>query len=382
MAPTLALAHDYLTQKGGAERVVLSLAKAFPGSRLYTALYDAESTFPLPAETEVKTSFLDKIPAFKRNHRLAFLLYPLAFAALKAEADLVLCSSSGWAHGISASGLKVVYCYTPPRWLYLAHDYLKGMSFATKAADKIASPFLRAWDKRAARSCAAYIAVSSIVRKRIEDIYRVEPEVIHPPLTFAGSGPTQPVEQAGDEFFLTVARLLPYKNVDAVVAAFRQLPWRLVVVGDGPMAGRLEQIAPPNVVFIRNASDSQLRWLYSKCIGLVSAAFEDFGLTPLEAALFGKPAAVLRYGGHLDTVIEGRTGVFFDEPTPSSIAEALRQLAEASWKEEDLKRHAESFSEERFFAEIRRALERISGIRLPEGPFGQAEQRPPTTTVC
>jgi glycosyltransferase involved in cell wall biosynthesis len=151
-----------------------------------------------------------------------------------------------------------------------------------------------------------------------------------------------------------VSRLLPYKNVDAIVESFSKLPHeRLVVAGAGPAAAALAAMAGGNVQFLGEVDDATLRWLYQSCQGLLSASYEDFGLTPLEAAAHATPSAVLRWGGFLDTIIEGSTGVFFDEPTPDRIADAVRELGKVRWDQPSLVEHAQSFSTERFVARVR-----------------------------
>jgi glycosyltransferase involved in cell wall biosynthesis len=162
-------------------------------------------------------------------------------------------------------------------------------------------------------------------------------------------------------FVLCVSRLLPYKNVEAVTAAFRQLgDHRLVVVGSGPLAEQVLATAPANVTVLGTVSDAGLRWLYRSSIGLVAASYEDFGLTPVEAALFGKPTAALRWGGFLDTIVDGTTGVFFDEPEPELIARAVTRLTGSAWSAEALRAHAEQFSSERF---VRRITEVVADER-------------------
>jgi glycosyltransferase involved in cell wall biosynthesis len=148
--------------------------------------------------------------------------------------------------------------------------------------------------------------------------------------------------------------LLPYKNVDAVTEAFRELSdQQLVVVGDGPERARLQTSGLANVHYLSTVSDEQLRWLYAACRGLVAAAEEDFGLAPLEAASFGRPAAVLAWGGYLDSVVEGETGVYFDEADPVRIVAAIRTMSVRAWDERRIRAHAEHFSEVRFIQQIR-----------------------------
>jgi glycosyltransferase involved in cell wall biosynthesis len=168
------------------------------------------------------------------------------------------------------------------------------------------------------------------------------------------ASPAREVDSLEPGFLLCVSRLLPYKNVDAVIEAVVALPGvRLVVVGTGPDERRLRHLAGRNVRFVGAVADGELRWLYANCVGLVAASYEDYGLTPLEAAAFGKPAAVLRWGGFLDTVVEHETGLFFDRPEPNEIRAALHALEATSWKPEVLLAQADRYSEARFIRRLR-----------------------------
>jgi glycosyltransferase involved in cell wall biosynthesis len=350
---TVAIVHDYLTQRGGAERVVLAMAKAFPEAGLYTSLFDPDGTFSAFGNRHVHTTGLDRVPVLRRHHRLALPFLAPAFDRLAVEAEVVFCSSSGWAHGARVNGRKVVYCHTPARWLYQRDRYLRESSAATKLALGALRPYLVRWDRRAAASADRYIANSTAVRARIQDAYGRDAEVLSPPHAVDTSAPQEPIEEIEPGFLLCVSRLLPYKNVDAVVGALDRLPdERLVVVGTGPDGSRLHKLASRNVTFLSRVSDEQLRWLYASCRGLVSASFEDFGLTPLEAAAFGKPVAVLRWGGFLDTVVEGRTGLFFDRPEAPAVVDSLRQLLGTRWDEAEVREHAGRFAEPRFIARL------------------------------
>jgi glycosyltransferase involved in cell wall biosynthesis len=354
---TVAIVHDYLTQRGGAERVVLALANAFPSAPVYASLYDPSGTFPEFDGRDIRTLWMNRIPPMRSRHRLAFPLLAQAFSSLEVDADVVVCSSSGWAHGARTAGRKIVYCHSPAKWLHRADDYLGGGSrYVTRSALTAARPLLLRWDRRAAVTADVYLANSSFVAAQIRDAYGIDAEVVHPPVGLDAAGARDAVSGVESGFLLTVSRLLPYKNVAATTAAFRELPSeRLVVVGEGEQAESLRTEAPTNVTFLGTVSDAQLRWLYAECRGLVSASREDLGLTPLEAASFGKPAAVLRWGGFLDTVVEGETGVFFDQPTSAEIAAAVRSLAAREWDGSGIKVHSMRFSE-RVFAERLRQI--------------------------
>jgi glycosyltransferase involved in cell wall biosynthesis len=279
----------------------------------------------------------------------------MAFASSRVGADVVICSSSGWAHGIRTEGRKVVYCHSPAKWLYRRKDYLGAhASVAARAGLTILDPLLRRFDQRAAANADTYIANSTFIATQIRDVYGIEAEVLHPPAGLDPAGPSDAVHGLEPGFFLTIARLLPYKHVAQTVDAFRALPGqRLVVVGAGPERRRLESALPANVRLVGESSDAQLRWLYANCAGLVAASREDFGLTPVEAACFGKPVAALRWGGFLDTVLPQQTGVLFESVDPSEIAAAIDEIASCTWDAQAICRHAAAFSEERFVERIR-----------------------------
>jgi glycosyltransferase involved in cell wall biosynthesis len=351
----VAIVHDYLTQRGGAERVVLSMLKAFPDAPVYTSFYVPEATFPEFRSVEVKTLPINRAAPLRRRHRMALPMLAHTFSRLTVQAPVVLCSTSGWAHGTRVRGRKVVYCYTPARWLYQPSSYLRGASPVTRAALNAMRPYLSRWDRRAAASADTYITSSRAVRERIRDAYGVRAELIPPPHAIDPRGARDAVPAVPEGSYLCVSRLLPYKNLDAIVAAFALLPDRhLVLVGDGPIAQRLRQGAAPNVLFLSRVTDAELRWLYSRCRALVAASYEDFGLTPLEAAAFGKPAAVLRWGGFLDTVVEGQTGLFFDSPAPDSIASALLRLESTAFSPRRILAHVERYSEATFIRALRK----------------------------
>lgn len=355
MRSPVALAHDYLTQRGGAERVALALARAYPSAPLYTSLYEREATFPDFDAARVHAAWPNRVRLLRTDHRRALPVLALAFSRMQIDADVAICSSSGWAHGAHVTGRKIVYCHTPARWLYQTDRYVRGRPGGTRLAARAVRPGLIRWDKTAAASADRYVANSSAVAKRIAQIYGREAQIVPPPpaITPTGGGES-PIEGLPDRFILCVSRLLPYKNVDAIVSAFRELPGeRLVIAGAGPDEPALRQQAPPNVTFVGRVSDEQLRWLYDTADLLVAASHEDFGLTPLEAATFGKPSVVLRWGGFLDTVVEGETGVFFDKPAPHAIAAAIRDARRLGWQAHRIAAHAEQFSEGRFIERIR-----------------------------
>jgi glycosyltransferase involved in cell wall biosynthesis len=359
-SPKVVIAHDYLTQRGGAERVVLSMHRAFPEAPIYTSMFRPETTFPEFRQADVRVLVTGRIPGLCRNHRLALPLLAPAFSAARMNADVILCSSSGWAHGARSNGRKVVYCYAPARWLYQTDRYLGPGRPALRALMRAMRPFLLSWDRQAARSADRYLTHSTSVSQHIRAVYGIDAQVVPAPNTVQPGGAWQPIHGIYPGYFLCVSRLLPYKNLDAIIAAFEQLPeLRLVVAGTGPDRKRLSRRLGTNVRMLGAVSDEQLGWLYSTSRGVIAAAYEDYGLVPLEAAAFGKPTIALRWGGYLDTVLPGETGIFFESPTPVDIAGAVRRFEASAFDESAIRRHAEQYSEARF-------IERLRGIVAAE----------------
>lgn len=364
--PTIAVAHDYLTQRGGAERVALAIARTFPGAALHTSLYDPPTTFPEFDSIDVRTMPVNRWGLLRRHHRLALPVLARAVSGHHVDADVLVASSSGWAHGIPTSGRKIVYCHAPARWLYQADRYAgapgsRGLrTRAVSAATSILGPGLRRWDQAAAASADRYLVNSRVVQAAVRDVYGIDAEVLPPPpAPFDRSAVPEAVPGIERPFVLCVARLLPYKNVDVVIEAVAAVPdIDLVVVGTGPDHARLETLARAvgGTHLLGRVSDARLRWLYENTSGLVAASYEDFGLSPLEAASFGKATVALRDGGYLDTVEEGVNGVFFDRVDRDAVSAAVELAISADWDAERIRAHADTFSEQRFSNRLRQIV--------------------------
>lgn len=353
----VAIAHDYLTQRGGAEKVVLAMHRAFPEAPIYTTLFEPGDTYPEFADTHVIASPLNRVGALRRSHRLALPFLAWASSRMRVPARHTIVSTSGWAHGFQTTGSKIVYCYSPARWLYQQDAYLGTTKLTPKSAVlKVLAPFLRRWDRRKAATATKYFAISTVVQERIKATYGIDAEVLPAPHSVDLTVPQAPVELPTglqDGFYFCVSRLLPYKNVDAVVAAFNELKLPLVIVGSGPEEKNLAALAGPNCVMMKNLTDGQMQWLYAHCTAVVSASYEDFGLTPIEGAVHGKPSVVLRWGGFLDTIREGVTGIYFDEPTPEAVARGVETSRKTEWDEAAIRAHSTLFTEEHFARRLR-----------------------------
>lgn len=366
---TVGIAHDYLTQRGGAERVVLAMTRAFPGATVHTTLYDPDGTYPEFGDVDVRTSPLNRVGPLRRSHRAALPLLPLAASSLRPTEDVLVASTSGWAHGFRATGRVLAYCHAPARWLYQSEAYLGGPLWrsAPGAALGVLRPGLLRWDLRAANRPERYLCNSRVVRDRIRAAYGIDAKVVPAPHGMDPDGTQEAVETLEDwsegHFLLVVSRLLPYKNVDVLVEAVRGTDHRLVVVGTGPQQDALAAALPPNVRLRSGLSDAQMRWVYSRASLLLAPSIEDFGLTPLEAAAFGVPSLSLRAGGYLDTVREGVTGLHVEAPDAGLVRAGLDDALSHPWDAGALRDHAKCFSEERFAARLHAEVDDLLAAR-------------------
>lgn len=352
--PPVALAHDYLTQRGGAERALLSLTRAFPTAPIHTTVYERTTTYRKFSDCDVHTTPLQRIGPLRRNPRLALPLLAPAVQAHAVDAAVTICQSTGWAHGFPTSGVKIVYAHNTARWLYQTDEYLANLPRSYRWGLAPLAPALRSWDRRAAESADVVVAGSGVARDRIRRHWGRDATVIYPPPGLAPDGPQSSIADLEPGFVLSVGRLLPYKRVDLVVDAVRTLPdARLVVVGDGPGAAGLMATASDDVRFIPSVTDAELRWLYANATVLATASQEDLGLTPLEAMGFGTPVVAIAAGGFLETVEAEVSGIFFDAPDPASLRVVLERARTHDWDRDALRRRAEAFSEASFVARFR-----------------------------
>jgi glycosyltransferase involved in cell wall biosynthesis len=353
----VALIHDYLTEMGGAERVVLALTRMFPDAPLYTSVYDAEAC-PEFADSDVRTTFMQRLTRRKGVSKALFPLFPAAFRRLDLGGfDLVVSSSSGFAHHVRApdGARHVCYCHNPPRFLWQPEDYFRGR-LVTRRLLGPALARLRRLDLEAARRVDEYVANSATVAARIRTTYGREAEVIHPPVDTGSFEITH--ERSGR--FLVVSRLLAYKRIELAVEAATRFDLPLDVIGDGPDRRRLERLAGPSVRFLGRCPDDVVRHALSRCIALVLPGAEDFGLTPVEAQASGRPVVAFAAAGALETVRDGITGFLFHESRARSLAAAMARASAFALPAEQLRAWSERF-DSRIFA---RNLDSVIATRM------------------
>jgi glycosyltransferase involved in cell wall biosynthesis len=374
---SVSIVHDYLNQLGGAERILLHIAGIWEGAPLYTSLYRPDSVFSEFRDLTIRTTFVDRFPVDEGFRALAPIL-PLAFRSLGVlDDDVVVSSSSGWAHGVRTAPhtTHVVYCYSPARWLYSGDEYFDNRS--RKMAIAALTAMLRRWDHRAAQRADAYIAIAENVRTRIKAAYGLDADVVYPPVEVDRFTPRPP----GDRL-LVIARLLPYKRVDLVIAAAKRLGIGLDVVGAGPLSEQLRALGGPSVTFHGSVSDAELVELVEGCKAVCMPGREDFGLVALEGNAAGKPAIVFGAGGALETIEDGVNGLVFSQPTVEAVVDAIRRLESFDTSPEVLATCAERYSPARFkrslVAAVRSAVERNPRRRID---FPHLELRAPSPVL-
>jgi len=354
----VAFVHDYLTQLGGAERVFLQLRELYPEAPVYTSLYDREAMGPAFEGLDIRTSWLQKIPGATKRFREMLPLYPQAFDSFDLSAyDLVISSTTSFAKGVSVAqrALHVSYVNTPTRFIWYPDEYAFEVTpLLARPALRAALPALRHWDYSAAQRPHRLIANSRNVAARIKQCYGRASDVVPCPVDVERFAPS---DRVGD-YYLAVARLLPYKRIELAIKACNMLGAPLIIVGDGPDEPRLREIAGPTIRFAGTVGDDARRQLFAQARAVIVPGIEDFGLVALEAAASGRPTIALAAGGSLETVVEGETGTFFDEPTPESLAAAMRAFVPESFSRSRLLAHAAQFSPARFRERMRALIER------------------------
>lgn len=369
-----AIVHDWLTALAGGEKVLEEMLKTFP-SPLYVLLKNEMNLKGSVFENqEIFTSFIQKLPFARKKYRNYLPLFPLAIEQFDLSLyDVVLSSSHCVAKGVltNAEQLHICYCNTPMRYAWdLYFDYLKEKGWQkgfTGAIAKLFLHYLRNWDSSSAQRVDAFIGNSHYIARRIAKIYKREAAVIYPPVAVENFKTSKK-----EDFYLTASRLVPYKKIDMIVAAFSQLQdKKLIVIGDGPEMNKVKAKAGKNVEILGYRDDTTLREYLSTARAFIFAALEDFGILPVEAMASGTPVIAYGKGGALETVVEGQSGLFFHEQTVASIVEAVQRFEKEEQKfvPEKIRESAQKFSKERFRKEFKEFVEMTYHQFKKSGPF-------------
>jgi glycosyltransferase involved in cell wall biosynthesis len=361
----IALVHDYLNQRGGAERVFAHFAAAWPDAPVYTALYDSAVAKDLVPAERVRTSYLAGIPGANHAFRYLAPLYPRAFEAFDLSAyDVIVSSTSAWAKGVRfrPDAVHVCFIHTVSRFLFDYDRYLGDVRSAQ--GDRTPGWLVRAvaerlvtWDLEAAKRPTHYVANSRTVAERVRVFYGRDAEVLHSPVDVdrftIGSG-------SGD-YFLIASRLLPYKRVDLAIDAAQMAGVKLFVAGTGPAERTLrERARGTTTTMLGYVDDDRMNELIGSARAVILPGEEDLGLVPIEAAAAGRPTIAYRAGGARETVVEGVTGAFFEAATPQDLAAAIAAFDPAAYDPGRLRAHAERFSSRNFVERFKAIVERAA----------------------
>ena len=362
----VALVHDWLVRWGGSESVLRSLCNLFPEAPIYTAIWRPDSRVRRTFDhRDIRTTFLQPFATGPGGYKKLLPLMPVAFRALDLSSfDFVMSSSHSFAKAVRVGGnaVHVCYCHTPPRYIWdLQEEYL------SLPARILAFPLLlalRRADLRAGESVDQFVANSHFVASRIERIYGRDATVVHPPVDVEAFGLKGDVP-VGD-YYLSGGRMVGYKRLDLAIRAANQGGFKLVVFGEGPEESNLRRIAGPSVEFVGAVEDGELAQLIGGCRGLIFPGIEDFGILPAEVQAAGRPVIALGRGGARETVVDGCTGVLFNEQTPEAIVGAIRRLRSLNITPGDCVQNAGRFSRARFEREIRDVCRRQLANSIPQ----------------
>lgn len=359
----IALVHDYLSQQGGAERVLKAFSEIWPDAPIFTLFYDEEKMDGLFKDKEIITSFLQKTPGIRDYYQWYLPFMPLATESYNLdEFDAVLSSTSAFAKGVITRGntKHFSYCHTPTRYLWSdTHSYIEELSIPRPIKWTLPPVLnkLRLWDRAAADRVDYFIANSCAVKGRIKKYYHRASSVIYPPVDTQNFYIGNPWD-----FYLIGGRLVNYKRYDIVVQAFNKLGIKLFIFGEGPALEYLKLIAKPNIKFLGKICEDEKRELFSKCLAFLHPQEEDFGITAVEAMASGRPVIAYPNGGALETVIPGKTGEFIEEQTWENIVGEIIRFRPENYNSHLIREHARKFDVEVFKRDIKNFINMHNSI--------------------
>jgi glycosyltransferase involved in cell wall biosynthesis len=353
----VSLAHDYLLVMRGAERTFAAIADLYPRASIATLLYDEDGTGGRFANREIATSYLQRLGVGQEQFRRLLPLYPRAVGRLRAaDADVVLSSSSAFAHGIGLpdGARHVCYCYTPFRYAW--HEREIALSEVPKPLRPLLRRQLeriRAWDLAASAKVDAYIAISQLGRERIKRCYGRDAAVVHPPVETHRFAPGEP-----GEHLLVVSEIVRHKRVQVALEAARRAGTPIRVVGSGPDYAALSA-AYPEAEFLGRVGDAELAGLYASARAVLVPGMEEFGITAVEAQAAGRPVIAAAAGGALETVLDGQTGLLARLDDIDAFTDAIARLARLDFDPVRARTNAERFSVQSFQRQIAAQINRV-----------------------
>lgn len=351
----VALVHYWLVGMRGGEKVLEAFCELFPDADIFTHVYDPGNTSDIIRSHTVKTSFINRLPFAPKMYPRYLPLMPLALEQLDLRGyDLVISSESGPAKGIipDSNALHLCYCHSPMRYLWNMYQaYYETSGLLTRLLMPPLSHYLRGWDVTTAHRVDRFAANSGTVANRIRRYYHRRSDIIHPPVDTESFRPVDAAEVS--DYYLMVGELVRYKRPDLAVEAFNRMKAKLVVIGQGEMLAELKKMAGPTVEILGSQPFESLQHHYARCKALIFPGEEDFGIVPLEAMASGRPVIAYGRGGATETVVPGRTGVFFDRQSVDSLTDAVERLERMPFEPGDAVARAAEFSREIFKARFK-----------------------------
>jgi glycosyltransferase involved in cell wall biosynthesis len=355
----VAIIHYWLVGMRGGENVISALLDLYPDADIFTHVYDKHAVSNKIAGQKISTTFIQNLPLAKHLYQSYLPLMPLALEQIDLRGyDLVISSESGPAKGILTypGCLHICYCHTPMRYLWDMYlDYKKFSGPLKRLAMIPLIHYLRLWDTASAQRVDRFVANSKHVAKRIEKIYRRDAAIIHPPVNIEDFS----VSAEPDDFYLMVGQLVGYKRADLAIRAFNRIKKRLIVIGQGEQFKMLKKIAGPGIELMGWQPFSVVREHYSKCRALIFPGEEDFGIVPVEAMASGRPVIAYGRGGALETIVEGETGIFFNNQSEEDLISAIDKFEsnQNQFKPIVCRSRAKEFNIERFQKEFLQFVE-------------------------
>jgi glycosyltransferase involved in cell wall biosynthesis len=357
-----AIIHEWLVTLAGAESVLQSIHKLYPG-RIYTLFHDPQGVKGSPWEhPDIRTSMLQRLPFAAKHHRLFLPLFPMAIEQFDLrEHDLIISSSYAVAKGVlnSSEQLHICYCHSPMRYIWdLTYEYLEaeGITHGLKSLlVRSVFHYMRMWDTISAMRVNEFVANSYYIANRIQKCYNRPAKVIYPPVDVDRFS----ISPKRDDYFVTISRLVPYKRIDLIIQAFNQLKLPLLIIGDGPSRKKLEKLAEKNITFLGQLSPQALDDHLKKARAFIFSAEEDFGIVNVEAQACGIPVIAFGRGGALETVEQDISGVFFYQQDVQSIIDAVHEFLgkEHRFDPHIIRENAKRFPRSRFEYEFKKFVD-------------------------
>lgn len=370
----IAVVHYWLVGIAGGEKVLQEILRLYPEADVFTLIHAPEVSARLVGDRKLTVSFMQRIPGVRRFYRKLLPLMPIAVENIDVSGyDLVISSESGPAKGVlpALGAAHVCYCHSPMRYIWDQYqEYKTGSGWLGRTVMSLTVPFLRLWDRSTSDRVTHFVANSAHVADRISQYYGRAAKVIHPPIAVQDFAIAAP-----QDFYLITGRHVAYKRFEIAIEACNRLGRRLVITGEGPETKRLKALAGPTITFEGQVPFERLKTLYATCQAFLMPGEEDFGIAPVEAMASGRPVIAYGYGGALDSVVPGTSGLLFEEQSVDGLLDAIRRF-EAAADEYDpirIRDHALNFSEEvfatRFAAEVEQAIVDVRARRTPPQPL-------------